>query len=78
MFYIEHFGLVITAEFLTIPEMRARGLVCSLWALKLSHSDRSLVTVTSVAMSSLALTVKSVLQIPCTVALKWREGMSVC
>lgn len=51
-----------------MPEMSARGLVCCLRALKKSHLDRSLWSVTSVAMSSLEFTVKSVAQTPWTVA----------
>jgi len=41
---------------LTMPVIRARGLVWSLTGLKLSHLDKSLLRVTSVAMSSLAFT----------------------
>jgi len=39
-----------------MPVIRARGLVWSLTGLKLSHLDKSLLRVTSVAMSSLAFT----------------------
>lgn len=56
---------------LTIPETRARGLVSCLRAVNQSHLDRSLLTVTSVAMSCLLLTVKSVEHTPCTVGWKW-------
>jgi len=47
--------------------MMASGLVWLLWVLKASHLDRSLVIVTSVAISSLVLTLTSVAQIPWTV-----------
>lgn len=51
-------------ELLTMPVIRARGLVWSLMGLKLSHLDRSLFRVTSVAISSLAFTEQPVLHKP--------------
>lgn len=59
---------VVVVDLLTMPVMRARGLVSCLWAKKALHLERSLLTVTSVAMSCLALMVKSVGHAPCTVA----------
>lgn len=48
----------IWPSYVTMREMSARGLVWSLMGTNLSHRDRSLLRVMSVAMSSLLLTVE--------------------
>ena len=58
-----------------MPEIRARGLVGSLWGEALLHLDRSRVMVTSVA--SPELTLKSVAQSPCTVVWGEQQGWIV-
>lgn len=58
---------MLVSESLTMPVMRAIGLVLCLEASNILHLDRSLLRVTSVAASSPLLTTKLVGQAPCTV-----------